>query len=170
MCVHVLGLLTRARSRFAYAVETLTTLGVLDNRGKMVSTTSGLSTRFRFRPSLSAAMLSKQSSVKWSLQTSEYALGSFQSALVFFTSLIHFLRIRPSLGNLRRLTPTFVVLLLQCSLLRYNVFPCFCNEHRPFLLRRHHFAPPKTGSIFQNGYSSMRVQFLRAFSSLVGIV
>ena len=66
-----------------YVVETLTTLGVLDNHGKIVGTASGLSRRFCFRLSFSA-MLSKQSLGKWSLQTSEYPLGSFQSTLVFF--------------------------------------------------------------------------------------
>ena len=82
-CRLLMPKLTRARSRFPYAVEPLVTLGIDDRHGKMVGTASGLRIRFIFIPIFSA-MPSKQSFVKWSLHTSEYAVGSLQSALFFF--------------------------------------------------------------------------------------
>ena len=84
VCVRMCGKLTLARSHFAYAVETLATLGVLQGLGNILETVSALRTRFIFRLS-SSAMPSKLCSVKWSLQTTEYALGSFQSALILLT-------------------------------------------------------------------------------------
>ena len=115
-------------------------------RDNVVETASGLSTRFLFRPSFSA-MLSKQSSVMWLLQTSQYALGSFQSALVFFSLLIYLICIRPSLGNWWRLTPTFVVL-LQPATIRLPMLLQRTLVYT-FLLWRYHFAPPKTQSILK---------------------
>ena len=76
--------LTQARSRFPYTVEPLVNLGIEARHGKMVGTASGLRIRFIFIPIFSA-MPSKQSFVKWSLHTSEYAVGLLQSALFFFT-------------------------------------------------------------------------------------